>query len=787
MSKQKLVKKSKVETIEESDSETKIYFQDLTTNNLLLKYFKRYLEQMNLKEDYELFETLKKYKTIKKSSERKEFITEINKKYGENEKLKDIKVGDNSTSLFDGVIDELNQKFEQEIWNDFLENENYSSYQHDMIKFNLMLPPTTTKTIKTKEKTKKMTPKKSSKPKISTPTSVLHQNHVGYESNMAMYKEKYNYDEFMNNPESTIRRYFKKSLENLYCAENFYFHEGVETYRILHDKEEIKNQANYLKKTFLESNSKYELNITQVEKNYVFDNFNKFEKTLFDGLDKEILLTLKNENYEKFLMSEEFKEFLKEKDGILNVKGYDGLVDSSKINQLFEIHQQFDKVPTKRNSFAFNFPKRNSLTLNFLKNSKKSSKPKISTPTSVLHQNHVGYESNMAMYKEKYNYDEFMNNPESTIRRYFKKSLENLYCAENYYFHEGVETYRILHDKEEMKNQANYLKKTFLESNSKYELNVTQLEKNYVFDNFNKFEKNLFDGLDKEILLTLKNENYEKFLMSEEFKEFLKEKDGILNVKGYDEKDGILNVKGYDGLVDSSKINQLFDSNSSGSPKNSKPSPKLKNENDKPKMKQSFGLSFLKSNEKNKPKTIPRPKISTPKSVSHEKHVGYYDDDSEFYLEKYNFEECIVNDRHSKIRKKFKEYLQQLNLIDFFHFFEDLEIFKNITEEERNEKGKYILNCHKVFLKENEQKIETFHVDFFDVYYFEIYEKLKSYYQKFIESDEFLMSEQQNSYINMSKNSINESNIQELLFGNKELSEEEGNFLNKIISSSYRR
>jgi hypothetical protein len=160
--------------------------------------------------------------------------------------------------------------------------------------------------------------KPTTKLKISTPTSVSHQSHIGYESNSEQYKEKYNFDEFMNNPDSLIRKYFKKSLENMYCAENFYFHEGVETYRILHDEKEIVNQANYLWSTFLDPQSKYELNITKSERDNVNDRFKEYPKDLFDNLDKEILLTLKNENYGKFLTSEEFKEFLKEKDGKLN-------------------------------------------------------------------------------------------------------------------------------------------------------------------------------------------------------------------------------------------------------------------------------------------------------------------------------------------------------------------------------------------------------------------------------------------------------------------------------------
>jgi hypothetical protein len=180
------------------------------------------------------------------------------------------------------------------------------------------------------------------------------------------------------------------------------------------------------------------------------------------------------------------------------------------------------------NTKSLGKPKK-SFGVSFMRNEKKQPKVKISTPTSVSHQGHIGYESNSEQYREKYNFDEFMNNPDSLIRNYFKKSLENLYCAENFYFHEGVEIYRILHDEKDIVNQANYLWNTFLDSKSKYELNITKLERDHVQERLTEYPKDLFDKLDKEILLTLKNENYGKFLTSEEFKQFLKEKDGKIS------------------------------------------------------------------------------------------------------------------------------------------------------------------------------------------------------------------------------------------------------------------
>jgi hypothetical protein len=343
--------------------------------------------------------------------------------------------------------------------------------------------------------------KKQPKVKISTPTSVSHQSHIGYESNSEQYKEKYNFDEFMNNPDSLIRKYFKKSLENLYCAENFYFHEGVEIYRILHDEKDIVNQANYLWNTFLDPKSKYELNITKLERDHVQERLNEYPKDLFDKLDKEILLTLKNENYGKFLTSEEFKQFLKEKDGkitffellgILNVKGISGFVDSTKINQMFENNEKKQNVKNEK------------------KNVKNPTKLKISTP--IMKEEKIERED----LKDRYNFDEFICDSNSVIRKYFKEFLKNLNYVEKYYFHEDVEMFKSLKERKEKGESIikNYSK---------------QIEK---LNNIEVLDENAFDEIDKEIVLHFKNNFYSKFLQSAEFKKFLKTTE-MLNLLGF--------------------------------------------------------------------------------------------------------------------------------------------------------------------------------------------------------------------------------------------------------------
>jgi hypothetical protein len=293
---------TKTQNIEKEDN-----FENLKSNILLLKHFQTYLEKINLIQYFKLHESIEKFKK-KNFEERKVLFHEMKQKY-ENFNLQET--SDYSTSMFDELDQSIVSKLKNEIWPEFMVSEQYFIYCEEMLRLKSLIP---------EEKKRNSLPfklfeKKQPKVKISTPTSVSHQSHIGYESNSEQYKEKYNFDEFMNNPDSLIRKYFKKSLENLYCAENFYFHEGVEIYRILHDEKDIVNQANYLWNTFLDPKSKYELNITKLERDSVLDRIIQHPKDLFDKLDKEILLTLKNENYGKFLTSEEFKQFLKEKDG----------------------------------------------------------------------------------------------------------------------------------------------------------------------------------------------------------------------------------------------------------------------------------------------------------------------------------------------------------------------------------------------------------------------------------------------------------------------------------------
>jgi hypothetical protein len=294
---------TKTQNIEKEDN-----FENLKSNILLLKHFQTYLEKINLIQDFKLHESIEKFKK-KNLQERKVLFNEMKEKY---EKFNLQENSDCPTSMFDELDESVVSNLKNEIWPQFMISEQYFIYSEEMLKLKSLIP---------EDKKRQSLPfkifekKQPTKVKISTPKSVSHQSHIGYESNSEQYKEKYNFDEFMNNPDSLIRKYFKKSLENMYCAENFYFHEGVETYRILHDEKEIVNQANYLWSTFLDPKSKYELNITKSERESVLERIEQHPKDLFDNLDKEILLTLKNENYGKFLTSEEFKEFLKEKDG----------------------------------------------------------------------------------------------------------------------------------------------------------------------------------------------------------------------------------------------------------------------------------------------------------------------------------------------------------------------------------------------------------------------------------------------------------------------------------------
>jgi hypothetical protein len=138
-------------------------------------------------------------------------------------------------------------------------------------------------------KNEKKNPKNPTKLKISTP--IMKEEQIEKED----FKDKYNFDEFICDPNSVIRKYFKEFLKNLNYVDKFYFHEDVEMFKSLKENKE-KGEA------IIKNYSK------QIEK---LNSIEILNENSFDEIDKEIILHFKNNFYSKFLQSSEFKRFLK--------------------------------------------------------------------------------------------------------------------------------------------------------------------------------------------------------------------------------------------------------------------------------------------------------------------------------------------------------------------------------------------------------------------------------------------------------------------------------------------
>eukprot|EP01080_Neovahlkampfia_damariscottae_P002109 gene2109-1976_t len=269
---------------------------------------------------------------------------------------------------------------------------------------------------------------------ISTPNQVSHANHIGYET-IDKYKEKYNYDEFMESPTSLIRKYFKKCLENQFCPEGFYFHESVESYRSLKTEDDLRNHAMYIKENFLVPNSRYEVNTSGKLKIEIYEFFeiDEYPLTLFDNLDKDILHNIRMETYEKFLQSNEFQEFLKEQDGIEQmIKG--------KVVNTKDIQNFLKTTNSSTDSPRANYKK--GLTSNLMKSMKKkkdSSSPKVKISGPVTK---VVIDSSED-FTDIFNFEEILADKNNEIRFNFKLFLEK-YGPEMYlfYLHENIEDYR---------------------------------------------------------------------------------------------------------------------------------------------------------------------------------------------------------------------------------------------------------------------------------------------------------------------------------------------------------
>eukprot|EP01080_Neovahlkampfia_damariscottae_P002110 gene2110-1977_t len=268
----------------------------------------------------------------------------------------------------------------------------------------------------------------------------------------------------------------------------------------------------------------------------------------------------------------------------------------------------------------------------------------ISGPKSLSHESHVGFQ-NIEYYKEKYNFDEFMMNPSSLIRKYFKQCLEKQYCAEGFYFHESVESYRSLKTEEEFKNHAFYIRDTFIVTDAKYEANTSGKLKNEALRLIEEgqFTINLFDKMDADILFNIRIETYEKFLHSEDFQEFLKEKDDaeIMNERVINKKDLELFLKS-------------TTSQSSETPKS------------------LFNLksSLIKSLQKKSTLASPRVRISGPTvDTTSQETTGDYTDI-------FNFEE-VLKDKNNGIRSQFVNFLEKSGSeINLLYLHEHIEKYK---------------------------------------------------------------------------------------------------------------
>jgi hypothetical protein len=122
---------------------------------------------------------------------------------------------------------------------------------------------------------------------------------------------------------SKLRKYLKESSERFYCSENIDFFENILEYKMLKEQEERKIKSREIFNLFLKKDSSREINISNEQKDFVERNLEISPVDLFQPLECEMKLLIKQENYHKFIhCSEDFAKMLEENENVTVV--YEG-------------------------------------------------------------------------------------------------------------------------------------------------------------------------------------------------------------------------------------------------------------------------------------------------------------------------------------------------------------------------------------------------------------------------------------------------------------------------------
>jgi hypothetical protein len=123
---------------------------------------------------------------------------------------------------------------------------------------------------------------------------------------------------------SKLRKYLKESSERFYCSENIDFFENILEYKMLKEQEERKIKSREIFNLFLKKDSSREINISNEQKDFVERNLEISPVDLFQPLECEMKLLIKQENYHKFIhCSEDFAKMLEENENVTVV--YEGM------------------------------------------------------------------------------------------------------------------------------------------------------------------------------------------------------------------------------------------------------------------------------------------------------------------------------------------------------------------------------------------------------------------------------------------------------------------------------
>nr|CAG4713786.1 unnamed protein product [Naegleria fowleri] len=154
---------------------------------------------------------------------------------------------------------------------------------------------------------------------------------------------------------------FRQYLKKEHNEEPFLFYEDVEEYKRLKFEENKAKKAIAIFKNYILPYSPHEINISaQFRQNAVksFENSGQLQneksvlvpETIFDEIQSSIFYNLKNDNYPRFTVSQQFKNFLKHKD-----ISFISMIATKKNNKYMDFIPKFDGPICDRDIQFFSF------------------------------------------------------------------------------------------------------------------------------------------------------------------------------------------------------------------------------------------------------------------------------------------------------------------------------------------------------------------------------------------------------------------------------------------------